>query len=97
MFLRAFLLPFILLVVAVIPVAESSTTHGAAANGFTEPMEDEPDVLTPEVVAKVDANWLLALHPSTAKEYQNDLKRFKVGNILHFLHFSLLLPESLYL
>ena len=39
-----------------IAIAESPTTNGAAAIGFTEPMEDESHVLTPEVVAKVDAN-----------------------------------------
>ena len=79
MFLSAVLLPFILLVVTVIPGATSSTRDRAASNGYTEPMEDEPDVLTPEVVAKVDANWLSALHPTTAKEYAIDVKRFKVG------------------
>ena len=66
-FFAVFLLPFIFLIVAVNTVTESLTTNGAAANDFTEPMEDESYVLTPEVLAKVDANWLLALHITTAK------------------------------
>lgn len=45
----------------------SLTIDGAAANGFTKPLEDEPDVLTLEVVAKVDWNWRLALHTTLAK------------------------------
>ena len=58
MFLSVFLFPFILLVVTPIPFAESPTTDGAAANGFIERVGDEPDVLTLEAMAKVDANWL---------------------------------------
>ena len=78
MFVSLFLLPFFLLLVAV--NVATATTDGAAANGITETMEEEPDVLTPQVVAKVDESWLLALQPTTAKEYELDVKRFKVGN-----------------
>lgn len=55
MFWYVFLLHFIFLVVALIPIAESLTTDGAVANG-AEHIEDESGVLTPEVVANVDAN-----------------------------------------
>lgn len=81
----AFLLPSILILIVVIAVAESSTANGAAAIGFTEPMEDESDVLTPEVVAKVDANWFLAIQATMIREYELDVKRFKCGNMIDFL------------
>ena len=45
-----------LIVVAMKTIIESLTTTRAIANGLTKPMEDESDVLTLEVVLKVDAN-----------------------------------------
>ena len=77
MILSIILVPFLFHILTVATVGNPATVSPGI--GFVDPMVDEPRVLTPEIVAKVNDNWLRDVKHSTAKEYNMEYKKFKVN------------------
>ena len=77
MILSMILVPFLLIFLTVVIVGNPAPA--SPGNGFVDPMVDEPRVLSPEVVAKVNDNWLRNVKPSMAKEYELQYKKFGVN------------------
>ena len=72
------LVPFLFIVLSVVTVGNPAAAP--PGNGFVDPMVDEPRVVSPEVVAKVNDNWQRDVKPSTAKEYEVEYKKFRVNS-----------------
>ena len=77
MILSMVLVPFLFLILTVVTVGNPAAV--SPRSGFVDPMVDEPRVLAPEVVAKVNDNWLRDVKHSTAKEYKLEYKKFQVN------------------
>ena len=69
MILSMILIPFFIVFLTVVTVGNPAAA--SPRNRFVDPMVDEPRVLSPEVVAKVNDNWLRDVKASTAKEYKS--------------------------
>ena len=76
MILSMILVPFLFIFLTVVTVGNPAIA--TTENGFADPMDDEPGVLSPEVVAKVNENWLRDVKASTAKEYKQGYTKFQV-------------------
>ena len=76
MILSIVLVPLLFFILTVVTVGNPAIVP--PHNGFVDPMEDEPRVLSPEVVAKVNENWLRDVKASTGKDYEKDYIKFQV-------------------
>ena len=56
MIVSMFLVPLLFVILTVVAVGNPAATP--PGNGLVDSMTEEPEVLSPEVVGKVDQNWL---------------------------------------
>ena len=82
MILSMILVPFLFVILTVVTVGNPAAA--SPGNGFVDPMVDELRVLSPEVVAKVNDNWLHNVKHSTAKEYELEYKKFQVNTSFEY-------------
>lgn len=78
MILSMILVPLVFVFLAVVTVANPAASEPRPI--FTDHMGvDEPRILDPEVVAKVNKNWLRDVKESTGKEYEKNYGKFVVN------------------
>lgn len=72
MILSMILIPFLFVFLTVVTVGNPAVA--SLGKRFVDPMVDEHRVLSLEVVAKINDNWLRNIKHSTAKEYKLEYK-----------------------
>ena len=77
MIVSMFLVPLLFVILTVVAVGNPAATP--PGNWLVDSMTEEPEVLSPEVVGKVDQNWLRDVKAATAKQYVLEYKKFQAS------------------